>query len=435
LKSGARVNTLRQTRRLARRCEEEKMRRSTGLVAVALAAAVSLTACGSSSGGGGGSSTNTGGSSGSSSGKLSKPLKVGILFEVPGESQVAVADYANIGELAVKDLNKAGGVGGQQVEMKRLPVSAIDPQKAASDFLAMVDWKPDVIVGFPSSTIDAVVPQITRAGIPVLTPVEDKTTLKGSSTGSDFLWILPPVVTSIPQRAAQYMVQEGKANKVAEINTNESYGLNSSDAFNAEIKKLGKSVASQQKISPTATDLTSQVLGIGDADWLAAWIYPNEFGVLDKQLKQNGKSLKVVGSGSAELAFGFGSLKPGQTAGDYYAVLGCNPEAPASGSKLETVVSNYKAAYPKAAVPFSQAISVYDGVNIAAKAAEAAGSTDPGKINDQLKNISYSGACGEYKADGAHVMSHSLQVVHFGAKAETVKTYTNEPLSSGDDAK
>jgi branched-chain amino acid transport system substrate-binding protein len=410
------------------------MRRSTGFAAAALAAAVSLAACGSSSGGGSNPAANTS-NGGSSGGAFSKPLKVGILFEVPGESQVAVADYANIGELAVKDLNKAGGVGGQQVEMKRLPVSAIDPQKAASDFLAMVDWKPDVIIGFPSSTIDAVVPQITRAGIPVLTPVEDKTTLKASSTGSDLLWILPPVVTSIPQRAAQYLVQDGKANKIAEINTNETYGLNSSDAFNAEIKKLGKSVASQQKISPTATDLTSQVLGIGDADWLAAWIYPNEFGVLDKQLKQNGKSLKVVGSGSAELAFGFGSLKVGQSAGDYYAVLGCNPEAPATGSALATVVANYKAAYPKAAVPFSQAISVYDGVNIAAKAAEAAGSTDPSKINDQLKNIRYSGACGDYKADGAHVMGHSLDIVHFGKTVTTVKTYVNQPLSSGDDAK
>ncbi len=409
------------------------MRRSSGKAAAVLAAAALLTACGSSSGGGSGGGGG-GTSSASASGSLSKPLKVGILFEVPGESQVAIADYANIGELAVKDLNAAGGVGGQQVEMKRLPVSALDPQKAASDFLAMVDWKPDVIVGFPSSTIDAVIPQITRAGIPVLTPVEDKPSLKGSSTGSDYLWILPPVVTSIPQRAAQYLIQDAKVSKLAEINTNESYGLNSSDAFNKEVQKLGKSVDSQQKISPTATDLTSQVLGLNGADGLAAWIYPNEFGVLDKQLKQNGKSLKIIGSGSVELSFGFGALKAGATAGDYYAALGCNPEAPAPGSKLATVVAHYKAAYPKAAVPFSQAISVYDGVQIAAKAAEAAGSTDPGKINAELSKIDYAGACGQYKADGAHVMGHSLQIVHFGTPTTTVKEYTNAPLSSGDDA-
>ena len=413
-------------------------KRSSVAATVAIVAVVTMTACGSSgssgnsgSGGGGGGGADTSASAG---GSFSRSLKVGLLFEVPGESQVAVADYANVGELAVKALNDTGGVGGKQVEMKRLPVSALDPQKAASNFLAMVDWKPDVIIGFPSSTIDAVVPQITRAGIPVLTPVEDKTTLKGSSTGSDFLWILPPVVTSIPQRAAQYMVDEGKASQIAEINTNETYGLNSSEAFNAEIKKLGKSVASQQKISPTATDLTSQVLSIGDADWLAGWVYPNEFGVLDKQLKQNGKSLKVIGSGSAELAFGFGSLKPGDTAGDYYAVLGCNPENAKAGSLLAKVVSDYKAAYPKAAVPFSQAVSAYDGVMIAAKAAEAVGAPDAGKINDQLETVTYSGACGDYKADGAHVMGHTLDIVHFGKQTETVKTYTNEPLSSGDDA-
>ncbi|MCW2547171.1 MAG: branched-chain amino acid transporter substrate-binding protein [Mycobacterium sp.] len=409
------------------------MRRSTGKVIAVLATAAVLTACGSSSGGSSTGGSGTGGTA-SASGKFSKPLKIGILFEVPGESSVAVADYANVGELAVKNLNAAGGVGGQQVETKRMPVSALDPQKAASDFLAMVDWKPDVIIGFPGSTIDAVIPQITRAGIPVLTPVEDQTTLKGSNSGSDYLWILPPVVTSVPQRAAQYIVQDAKASKIAEINTNESYGLNSSAAFNAQVKTLGSKVDSQQKISPTATDLTSQVLGINGADWIAAWIYPNEFGVLDKQLKQNGKTAKIMGSGSAELAFGFGLLKVGATAGDYYATLGCNPENPAAGSALATVVSDYKAAYPKAAVPFSQAISAYDGVFIAAKAAEAAGSTDPKAINDQLDKVTYTGACGDYKADGAHVMGHSLQIVHFGKTVETVKTYQNTPLASAADA-
>lgn len=240
-------------------------------------------------------------------------------------------------------------------------------------------------------------------------------------------------MTSVPQRAAQYIVQDAKAKKIAEINTNESYGLNSSGAFNAEVKKLGSKVDSEQKISPTATDLTSQVLGFNGADWIAAWIYPNEFGVLDKQLKQNGKTAKIMGSGSAELAFGFGLLKVGQTAGDYYATLGCNPEDPAAGSALASVVTAYKAAYPKAAVPFSQAISAYDGVFIAAKAVEAAGSTDPKAINDQLSKITYTGACGDYKADGAHVMGHSLQVVHFGTTTTTIKSYTNPPLASADD--
>src|SRR4030095_6285326 len=99
--------------------------------------------------------------------------------------------------------------------------------------------EPDVVVGFPSSTIDAVLPQITRAGIPVLTPVEDKNTLKGDRSGSEWLWILPPVVTAIPSRAADFVVEDVKAKKIAMINTTESYGLNSSAAFNAELSRLG----------------------------------------------------------------------------------------------------------------------------------------------------------------------------------------------------
>ncbi|MBX6389369.1 MAG: hypothetical protein IRZ08_10290, partial [Frankia sp.] len=77
------------------------MRRRLGGVAALCAAVTLLAACGGSDGDDNGGSAASGGGAGA----LDRSLKIGILFEIPGESQVAVADYANIAELAVKDLN------------------------------------------------------------------------------------------------------------------------------------------------------------------------------------------------------------------------------------------------------------------------------------------------------------------------------------------
>lgn len=407
------------------------MRRRLGGVAALCAAVTLLAACGGSDGDDNGGSAASGGGAGA----LDRSLKIGILFEIPGESQVAVADYANIAELAVKDLNDNGGVGGHPVEMRRLPVSALDPQKATSQFLEMVDWEPDVIIGFPSGTIGAVVPQIERAGIPVITPVIDKNTLLGSQTGSEWLWILPPLVTSLPGQAARFATEELKPTRIAQIHTNETYGLNSSAAFEAALKELGGTIDSSQQIAPTATDLTPQVLAMGDADFLAAWIFPNTLGLLDRQLQQNGRSPAVISTGSAELAFGFGTLVAGETAGDYYASIGCNTGAAEPGSELEQVVTSYQQAYPDAAVPFSQAVNVWDGIHLAASAAEQAGSLDHEQVNSAIGSLRYEGACGVYEADGAHVLGHEVNIVHFTPDGpQTVATYQNPPLSSGDDA-
>jgi branched-chain amino acid transport system substrate-binding protein len=401
------------------------------LKGVVLATAVALAAvgCGSSSSSGGGSGNSTTPPSGGSTAgaSFSRPLRIGVLFEVAGESSVAISDFANSAELAIKNINAAGGVGGQQIVFKRLPVSTLDAQQAATQYLKMVDWKPDVIVGFPGSTIEAVVPEITRAQIPVLTPTEDATLREGASNGSPYLWGLTPDVNAIPGSAADYFVKTLKAAKIGEISTNESYGNDSSAAFNAEMAKLGQKVTTNQKISPTASDLTSQVLALKGVDAIAAWIYPNEIGVLEKQLAQNGINVPVVGSGSAEIAINYGLVKPNP---NVYGVLACTPNAAAPTSPLGKFVTQYKAAYKTLA--FTQAIQVYDGVYVAAKAAELAGSPVASKIAAQIPNVSYTGICGGvYHSDGAHIMTHSLNITQFAPGGDVIKQTYAVPQIAG----
>ncbi len=182
------------------------MQRRSVFGIASVAAASLLVACGSSGGG----SSDASASGGSTGGPLSadRSMKIGVLFEIKGEGSAGISDYANAAELAINQINARGGVGGKPIETKRLAVNGLDPQKAGSDFLQMVDWKPDLIVGFPSSTIEAVVPQITRAQIPVLTPVQEEEIGHGGRFGSDYLWMVPPVGSSLPVQAVDFLTKD-----------------------------------------------------------------------------------------------------------------------------------------------------------------------------------------------------------------------------------
>ncbi|HEY2565010.1 MAG TPA: ABC transporter substrate-binding protein, partial [Acidimicrobiales bacterium] len=49
------------------------------------------------------------------------PVTIGLLWDIKGESSVDINDYQNGAMLAVKQLNKAGGVGGRKVIVFRQP--------------------------------------------------------------------------------------------------------------------------------------------------------------------------------------------------------------------------------------------------------------------------------------------------------------------------
>lgn len=354
-----------------------------------------------------------------------------MLFEIKGEGSAGISDYANAAELAINQINARGGVGGKPIETKRLAVNGLDPQKAGSDFLQMVDWKPDLIVGFPSSTIEAVVPQITRAQIPVLTPVQEEEIGHGGRFGSDYLWMVPPVGSSLPVQAVDFLTKDLGKKSIAVLGTNESFGKGSSENTKAELKQVNLQPQSEQLISTTATDLTSQVLQMKGADAATTWIYPNTLGVLSRQLQQNGISIPLITQSAMELAVNGGVVKPSEYPGGVYAVEACSPGAAAPDSKLGAFDKAYRDAYK--APSFSGALSAYDGVYIAAAAAEKAGSLDAKNINKALATVTYSGACGEYRADGAHVLGHDVSVVKFNADGTSavVKTAKNPPLEKG----
>jgi branched-chain amino acid transport system substrate-binding protein len=407
---------------------------STGATSATTAASSAATTGGGSATTAGGSATTAAGGSattaagGAGTLKLDKPVKIVMLAEIQGESAIAVSDFDNGAKLAIDAINAAGGIGGQQVQYERVPASPLDQAQTNQAYLKALDANPTILMGFPGggTQVGFSLANINKGKIPFLiTALGDDNVRFGAAQGSEFVWFLNSYTNGIASAGVQYLHEELKANKIALAGTNEGYGSASIAGSKDYMGKNGLSPQSEQTYSPTATDLVSQVLAIKGADAVANWGYPNPLGVYLTQMKQNGIDIPTMGGESPGIVSSF-KLAPDDAIGKLYSAALCNPTA-TDNAALKKFTSDYQAKF--GAVPLDLAAFTYDGVYVVKAAVEAAGSTDPAKLNAALATVDVKGGLicqPELKADGSHFFPHSVTIVKMGpGGAGTVqKTYT-----------
>jgi branched-chain amino acid transport system substrate-binding protein len=397
--------------------------------AAALVACAVLAGCGSSSSGGtpaasGGSSTAKGGQ-----------VTIGYLWDIKGETAVDINDYQQGANLAIKQLNAAGGLDGQPVKTFREPLSPLDLQQTSANFLAAVGKKPSAMVGIPSpSQSQALGTAITRAGIPVLTTdVGEPYDVTGSAAASQYAWFLGNYDPDIAKGLVDYGVNTLGLKKIAILAGNDTYGQGGVDDAKAELSALNVQPATVQQFEETATDLTSQVLAAksANADGIFSWSYPNTIAVQMKQAAQNGLVVPTLAGTSAEIAASSGVV-PGAALSKLSIAVPCNFLDASYSPSVAAFGTAYKAAYGTPGT--INAAWAYDGVMTIARAVKIAGSSDPAAINAAISKIpSTQGACGVLSADSGHVLNHQLVFAKYNADGtnKTVKTVTLPTTPAG----
>jgi len=132
------------------------MHTNKGVVVAAAAAVLTLglAACGSDSGG-------------SAGGSESGPIKIGAVFPLTGPA-APNGDWAKLGtEIAVKDINAAGGIDGRQVEVA-YGDDQLEAQKAVTEMTRLVNQeKVDMVLGpLSSDPTLATLPQLKSTNTP-----------------------------------------------------------------------------------------------------------------------------------------------------------------------------------------------------------------------------------------------------------------------------
>jgi ABC-type branched-subunit amino acid transport system substrate-binding protein len=355
------------------------MIRSTHAVrAVALAGTVALVLAACSSGG-----TDDAGSADTEEEAASAaPLKVGSLLPQTGSlAFLGPPEIAGV-DLAVEEINAAGGVLGQEVEVFHTDSSdASNAEVATQSVTDLISRDVSVIVGAASSSVTLnVVDDITGAEIVQISPANTATQLSGYSP---FYFRTAPSDIVQGNALANLIIGDGHT-RVAFLVFNDDYGTSLRDVAKATLEEAGVEVTygnPGEEFDPASNDV------IPSAVTAAMATNPEAIVVLAfDQTKLVVPALQTAGFDTSKLYFVDGNLadysadfQPGTLEGAQGTLPGAFPSEEFQARLLEV---------NSELTDFSYAAESYDAVVLAALAAIRGGGTDGPTIQENLAAVS-----------------------------------------------
>ena len=333
-------------------------------------------------------------------------FKIGGIGPVTGGAAVYGLAVKNATELAINEINAAGGINGYQVEFN-FQDDELDNEKSVNAYNNLKDWGMNILVGtVTSGCCIAVAAETKNDNMFQLTP-------SGSSVdiinGNDNVF---QVCFTDPNQgigAAQYIGENGLATKVAVI-------YDSSDVYSSGIYTKFAEEAANQNFEIVAaeaftadnkTDFSVQLSKAQEAgaDLVFLPIYYTEASLILAQANAMGYAPKFFGCDGLDGILGVENFDASLAEG----VMLLTPfAADAQDDATKNFVSAYEAAYGE--TPNQFAADAYDAVYIVKAAIEKSGATPADGVSgicDKLKGvmteITYDGLTGSgmsWAADG-----------------------------------
>ncbi len=360
------------------------------VVAMFLAAvmAFSLVACGSKTDNGGGDADGA------------ETIKLGAVGPLTG-------GYANYGlsvqhgaELAIKEINAAGGVNGRQLELS-FQDSQGDPESAVAAYGKLMDWGMNVFLGGVLSGETASVVAAAKADDMFI--METTGSADKCIDGNDKAFRICFYDSYQGTAAADYLTDNALATEVGVFyQSDNDYSVGLYNAFVAECANAGVTIKETQTFTTaTNTDFSTQVNALVSSGVKVVFIpiYAEEASTFLTQAK--GKFADDVYFFGADGLDGIlGKVSQDVTIADN--VLMMTPfAADSTDPKVQAFVKAYQDAY--SATPDQFAADAYDAVYVVKAAVEAAnGSTSGADLAAVMPNITAEGVTGTmtWNADG-----------------------------------
>ena len=336
----------------------------------------------------------------SSSSESSGPLKIGSLLPETGNlAFLGPPEFAGV-DLAVKEINEAGGVLGNPVEHIRGDSgdtsTDIAQQTADSHIAAGVS----AIVGAASSGVSlTVIDKITGAGIVHFSPANTSPDLTTYPDNGFYFRSAPPD-TFQGAVLGQLMAKEGATNAVF---------MNLDDAYGNGLAKYGiaafSGTSTQVVYNPQAAEFSADVAKAKAAkpDAIALIGFDETTKVLAELIKQG------IGPNKVKTYLVDGNLSS-QAYKDLPAGIMKGVKATLPGVLATEELKAKLLAVDPALTDFSYAAESYDAVMLIALAAEQGGATDGATIKDNLQSVSSGGTkcstfadCKQLIADGEDI--------------------------------
>ena len=347
--------------------------RSTILLGIAGAITLTTAGCGGGLLSGGEETKGTGAST--------APVKIAMVVPISGSSAPTGAYMRNGAQLAVDEINKAGGVlKGRKLELM-VEDEACDAQQAVASANKAVSSGAVVSVGgYCSGATLPTLPIFQKANVPMIIPAANSQELVAQGLKNVFM--INGTGKQQSTAALEFMKKAGHAT-VALVDDNTSYSKDITTETQSQIERDGSvKVLLNTSVTAGESDYSAVVRAImGKKPALVYWTgYYQEGGLIINQLKKAGFPGKImVADGSVDPSL---AKIAGAGGEGVYATMTQTPDTLKGAEKW---IADYKAKFNSDAGPYST--QSYDAVRLAAKAIDDAGSTKGADITTALEAI------------------------------------------------
>ncbi|NLI94092.1 MAG: ABC transporter substrate-binding protein [Peptococcaceae bacterium] len=353
----------------------------------------------------------TGCASGSSAGGSSAApaeIKIGLSGPMTGDISDIGQSSKNAAEMAVEEVNAAGGL---KIGDKKIPVKLVvgddenKPESAANVFQKLINQDKVLgIIGPPTS-------KCANAGAPI---AESAGTVMVSSWATNvnvtkdkkFVFracFIDPFQGLVNANFAADTLKAKKAAVLYDVASDYNKGL--AEVFRDEFKKKGGEIVAFESYSTGDKDFASQLTKIKAANPEVLFLpnYYNEVALQLQQAKRLGITAKVLGGDAWDSPKIFDLAGKDLLEGTYFSN---HYAADADNADLQKFITKYKEKYKL--VPDATGALTYDAIRILFQGIEKAGSTDKKAIRDAVAaTTDFKGITGtiSYKGSGDPVKS------------------------------
>jgi len=394
----------------------------SALAAVLTSCALALVGCERKASAPTSGGTATAPASGGTPGVTADTILLGEVGSLTGSEATFGISTRNAIELAINEVNAAGGVKGRKIEV-RVYDNQSKPEEAAQAANRLINQDNVLLIlgEVASSNSMAMAEKAQPAKVPMISNAS--TNPKVTEIG-DYIFRVCFIDPFQGYVMAKFSHDNLKLNKVAVLrDLGSAYSQGLADVFERKYTEMGGKIVARETYTKGSTDFRSQLTAIKRASPDAIYIpgYYNDIGLIARQARELGITATLMGGDGwdSEKLFELGgSAVEGSYFSNHYSPDDPNP-------RVQKFIASYKAAY--GSVPDSLAALGYDAAMVAVDAIKRAPSFDRAAIRDaiaQTKN--FHGVTGSITLDEKRNATKSAVVLQVG-KGQTKYVDTIAP--------
>ena len=307
-------------------------------------------------------------------------IKIANIVELSGGGASAGTNFKNGVELAVKEVNAAGGILGKQIQTTTADTQS-NPGVAKGLTQKAIDNDVFAIFGpVFSGSIMVSMAESRRAGVPNFTGGEAAAI---TEQGNPYVFRTSFTQTSAMPKVARYISDQAKLKSIAIIYVNNDFGKGGLDAIKKALAKTPTQVLAEISTDSGQVDFSAAVLKAKQSNADAVFAYSNEeeSARILRELKKQGWTKPIIGETTLtgqkviELA--------GDAANGAIAHVGLTVDAPVP------TVRAFKAKFEKEYkyVSDHNGMKGYSGVYMLKAAIEKAGKLDRKAVAEAMKGL------------------------------------------------